>query len=403
MESKKRTFTDFLSILYNWKKLLFINLVIIAIVITGITFLIPEKYKANSVVMLADENSNMGALGNVLSSVGSSFLGSALLGKSGTEIDKLFGYLESRKILLSVIDKFNLIDYYEITSYKRDKVLQAFKDDAKFDLTENGLLEISMIHKDPQIAADIVNYFVTMLDSLHRSYNLEYATSYRKFVEKRYLKNLDDLSAAEVELKNFQEKYKIYVIPEQFELTFQVMAKLESELTLKELQLDLLENTQGTNTPTYKLAAEEARLLKNKLNEIEKGQYTTNSSVVFFKLDTIPTLQREYFRIYRNLEVQSKLLEYTLPVYEQAVMEEQKNLPNIIVLDEAIPPQLKYSPKKSFIILSVLFLSGMLFTVLIVRTEQLLRRRQNQDLNIIQSKELKLYSKIASLYKINTL
>ncbi|MBZ0178447.1 MAG: hypothetical protein K8F36_04070 [Melioribacteraceae bacterium] len=403
MESKKRTFTDFLSILYKWKKLLFINLLIIAFITLGITFLIPEKFKANSVIMLAEENSNMGALGNVLSNVGSSFLGSALLGSSGTGTEKLFGYLESRKILLNVVDKFNLIDYYDITSYKRDKVLKALRDDAKFDLTENGLLEISMIHEDPEIAASIVNYFVEVLDSLHRHYSLEYATSYRKFVEKRYFKNLDDLSAAEVDLKNFQEKYKVYVIPEQFELTFQVMAKLESELALKELQLDLLKNTQGINTPTYKLAEQEAKLLKEKLNEIEKGKYTTNSSVVFFKLDTIPTLQREYFRIYRNLEVQSKLLEYTLPIYEQAVMEEQKNLPNIIVLDEAIPPQLKYSPKKSFIILSVLFLAGLFFTVIIIRSEQLLNKKQNQELNIIQLKELKFYSRISSFYKINAL
>lgn len=44
-EKKEVTFTDYLSVLLKWKKFLIINLLLIGIITTGITFLIPEKFK----------------------------------------------------------------------------------------------------------------------------------------------------------------------------------------------------------------------------------------------------------------------------------------------------------------------------------------------------------------------
>ncbi len=45
----------------------------------------------------------------------------------------------------------------------------------------------------------------------------------------------------------------------------------------------------------------------------------------------------EYFRIYREVEIQSKIMEVTLPLFEQAKMEEHKSIPTILVIDEAVP------------------------------------------------------------------
>ena len=153
----KPTFTDYLSILFKWKKFLIINLLIIGIITTGATFLIHEKYKADATIMI-QEDDNMGLLNSVMSSAGS-LLGGALFGGGGSSLDKMFGYLESRKTFLNVIEKFNLIDYYGYTKYKREKTLKEFRDDAKFDLTQNGLIEISMIHESPDRAREITRVF----------------------------------------------------------------------------------------------------------------------------------------------------------------------------------------------------------------------------------------------------
>ena len=50
-----------------------------------------------------------------------------------------------------------------------------------------------------------------------------------------------------------------------------------------------------------------------------------------------------------------------MPMYEQAKVEEQKSIPTIMVIDKAVPSQIKYSPKKSVIILGTFFLALFIF------------------------------------------
>ena len=393
---KKPTFTDYVSILFKWKKFLIINLLVIGLITTGLTFLIPEKFKSNAVIMI-QEDDNMGLLGNVMSSAGS-LLGGALFGSGSTSMDKIFGYLESRKILLNVIDKFNLIEYYDFSKYKVEKSLKAIRDDAKFDLTQNGFIEISMIHENPDTARKIVNYFITVLDSLNKAYTSAHATSNRKFVERRYLKNLEDMKIAELEFKEFQRKFKVYVIPEQLQVAFEIIAGLEGDLAKKELETDLVKISQGENSQIYLSALKQVDMLRNKINDITSGKSTTNESLLYFSFKDIPQLQVEYFRLFREIEIQTKLLEFTLPMYEQAVMEEQKDIPTIIVLDTPLTPELKDSPKKAFIIIATVMFTLFIFIFLIFRAELILSLTGNR--NTIEEIEMKYYNRLKLFYKI---
>ncbi|MBT8377870.1 MAG: hypothetical protein KJN64_01420 [Ignavibacteria bacterium] len=54
--------------MYKWKKLLFINMFIIVALATVYSFLVPEKFKATSIVMVSATNQQgMGGLGSILS------------------------------------------------------------------------------------------------------------------------------------------------------------------------------------------------------------------------------------------------------------------------------------------------------------------------------------------------
>lgn len=393
---QKPTFTDYLSKLYKWKKFLIINLLIIGIITTGATFLIPEKFKADATIMI-QEDDNMGLLNSVMSSAGS-LLGGALFGGGGTSLDKMFGYLESRKTFLNVIEKFNLIDYYGYTKYKREKTLKEFRDDAKFDLTQNGLIEISMIHESPDTAREIVNYFILALDSLNKEYASAHATSYREFIERRYLKNLEEMKNAEIKFKEFQKKYKIYAIPEQLQVAFEVIAELEGELAKKELEVDLLKISHGENSPSLESAKQQVDLLKKKINNITSGKSNTNESIIYYSFEKIPELQMNYIRLFREIEIQTKLLEFTLPMYEQAVMEELKDVPTIIILDPPLTPEMKDSPKKAFIILAVGFLFLFFYIFFVFRAELILTKKK--ELNLVENKEYNFYSRIVSIYNL---
>ncbi len=115
------------------------------------------------------------------------------------------------------------------------------------------------------------------------------------------------------------------------------------------------------------------------------------------ELRNLPKIQKEYLVIRRQLEIQAKLLEFTLPMYEQAVMEEQKTIPTITVIDKAIPPELKDSPKKAFIILSVFFLALFFHLPLVFRGYY---SANITPQNSYEIKEKRIFEKIMKLYSI---
>jgi uncharacterized protein involved in exopolysaccharide biosynthesis len=88
----------------------------------------------------------------------------------------------------------------------------------------------------------------------------------------------------------------------------------------------------------------------------------------------------EAFRLYRNLLIQQKILEFLVPLYEQARIDEQKDVPVVLVLDKAVPAERKDRPKRSLIvaIASVIALLVSVFSY-VVRKRLFLFERQHPD------------------------
>ena len=59
----------------------------------------------------------------------------------------------------------------------------------------------------------------------------------------------------------------------------------------------------------------------------------------------------------REVEVQGRLLEIMVPQYEQARMEESKNIPTLQIIDEPRVPLNKTKPKRIFIVIGAVFMS----------------------------------------------
>lgn len=87
-----------------------------------------------------------------------------------------------------------------------------------------------------------------------------------------------------------------------------------------------------------------------------------------------------------------------MPMYEQAKVEEQKSIPTILLIDEAVPPQLKYSPKRAVIILGFLFLCLFFLLPTVFWGEKVLNRVEPE--NPLQVKESNFFKKIVKIYRL---
>lgn len=396
-----KSFSDYLYILYKWKKFLIINLLIVAVLTAIYAFTLPLKYKAVATVMIPPEKSSaIGALGGFLqgnSPIAS--IGANLLGISGgTTEDILLGILNSRTTLTSVIERFNLMDYYEIDDKNMDKALRAFSEDISFDLNDYGMIDVSVINKNPIESARIANYFLALMDSLNIKLNAENAHNSRLFIEKRYNQNVLDLKSAEDSLYKFQKKYGIVAVPEQIEISVKAAADVEAELIKSELTANILKVQLGENSPQYKAVQDEINLLKNKIEEIKNSSDLTSTSNILYPFKELPDISIQYLRYYREVGTQQDIMEVVLPLYEQAKVEEQKSIPTVQVLDRAVPPELKYSPKRSLIILGALIVILFLLIPIVFIGESAISKEKFD--NPLQEKENRIFLKIIKIYRI---
>ncbi len=398
---KQVKFSDYIYILYKWRKLLFINMFLIIALATVYSFLITEQFKATAIVMVSQNNSNsMSGLSSLIGGGGFGSVGAQLFGMTSPSQDIIFAILGSRTALTDVVNKFGLIDYYDISDNNIDRALKSFSNDVIFEPTENNMIEISVINEDPNLSAEMANYFVQLADSMNIEFNIEQARNNRIFIEKRYEKNIKDLSQAEDSMYRFQKKYGIFAVPEQLEASVKAAAAIEVQLVQQELMVDLLKQQYGENSPRYIEMNRQLDKLKFKVNELKKASKLSYSSNVLFPFSEIPGLTLNYYRIFREIEIQTKVMEFVLPMYEQAKVEEQKSIPSLIVLDKAVPPQLKYSPKKAFVILLFAFFGFFFHLPFIFQGERLVN--QESSLNLLELKLKKIYSKLVHFYRIRS-
>jgi len=394
-------FSDYLYIIYKWRKFLIINIVLVTALATLYAFLLPKEYKATATIMIPPDNS-MSGLGGLTSLIGGkssiASLGSKAFGISGTSEDLVLGILNSRVAQINVIEKFHLMEYYDIKDNNVDKVLKAFKDDLMADPNEFGMIEISVVNENPEKSAEIANYFVELLDSLNIEINVEQARNNRLFIEKRYLKNISDMKNAEDSMYIFQKKYGIFAVPEQLEVAVKAAGELETQLTSKEMEQYFLKQLYGENSPQALGLKAQIDMLRNKVTELKKADKLSSISNVLFPFKDAPDMTIQYLRHYREVEIQSKILELVLPLYEQAKVEEQKSIPTIAVLDKAASPQIKYRPQKAFIILAFVFVGFFIMLPLVYRMEAIANRETFK--NPIEEKEFKKYRSIKKLYRI---
>lgn len=370
---------DYLLVITKHRKFVFRFVAICVVLAAIMLFLVMSKwFKATTVIMPPKQKNSLGMLSSVLRSSGASSLRS--LGLGGPVSDELLQYqaiLKSRRCMDAVIDRFDLMNVYK-ASTKYDAVKELEENMTIALGKEEVSLEIIMYDTDRLRAAEMANFFVETLNSIYLEISVAEAKSNREFLEHRYLQNLRDLRDAEDSLKIFQKKTGIYSIPEQLKAGIEAAADLQSQIALREIQLGILSKTTTPNNEIRERLTLEVNALRQEMSSLQTGEGTLRGQFkIFPPFDSAPELGVQYFRFYRQVELQGKILELILPMYEQAKIEEQRDTPTLLILDVATPPE-KASKPRRFLITGIVFvLSIVIGSVLTFFVDYLERAKQN--------------------------
>jgi tyrosine-protein kinase Etk/Wzc len=338
-EAQKTTdFLDYLSVLVKWRRFIIINVLAVTLLAVIISLVLPKWYRATASVLPPKEPDMFGSLGAASSVLKGLSGGRGLKGLGQTQgAYNYFAILKSRTAMEAVVQRFDLINVYEIADTSTEKAVKALVANTAFETGDDDNITIEVLDKDAQRAADMANYFVEVLNDISLKLVTQEAKNNREFIEKRLEKSWEDLHQAEEALQKYQEKSGIIVAIDPSTPGVSAIAELYGMKAKKEIELAILKRTVSADNSLVKQA-------ELGLRELDR------------KLSTFPGVGMESLRLYRNLVIQQKIIEFLVPLFEQAKVDEQKDVPVLLVLDKAVAPERKVKPQRMLIV----FLSGTL-------------------------------------------
>jgi capsule polysaccharide export protein KpsE/RkpR len=308
-------------------------------------FLPPQPQSTSAIQMLTQ------TVGQ-LAGVGAEVLGIKTPGDLYAEL------LKSNTVLDRIIERFNLMNLYEVKY--RIEARKRLLDNLQVTVDKkSGIIKLAVYDKDPKRAADMANAFVEELRNLTKNLALTEASQRRLFFEEQLKEAKEGLLKAENELSEFQTKTGAIKVEEQAKTTIMAIATLRAQVTAKEAELRMLKSFMTPDNPEVKRAEEALRALKAELANLERKK--GNSSEALIPTGKLPEVGIEYLRKVRNLKFYETLYELMLKAYEAAKLDEAKEAPIIQVIDRATPPEKKAKPKRALMVLiagiSAFFLS----------------------------------------------
>ena len=380
--------TDNFLLFWTNSRLIIKNMIIVAFVSLIVSLLLPKWYASKAVVL----SSGAGKF-NFLSSISPIPVADFGLSTINEDINNFIAILQSRTVKEYMVNKFNLVERYK----QRDieYAMEAYEEIMELEVTEEGTLEISIIDKDPIVAKQMVSEVLIMLDQINQNIGMEAGRYNREFLEKRLNQNQNDLEKAELALKTFQEKTGILDLVAQLTSTMQMSAQAYNSILQMsaqaynsifeaytalyankietEIQLAVAKTTLSINNPTLMQLEQLLNEQKWQLEQLmikldEKLQYLL-SNITPSQVDKIPNIEfsvsfkdlpslgLENARLIREVELQSTIQEILIPQFEQAKLEETKNIPTLQVIDKPKVAINKTKPKRALIVIGATLMS----------------------------------------------
>ncbi len=336
-------------ILINIKSILRITIISTVVLFIVLLFIYPHAYKALVVVLPPEKNSSMGGLGSLLS--GNEFSDLLPSGLSNASSQLYIEILKSRSASLYVLKKLNLQNEYD----KKDiyNAAKKLSDNLEIDINKEGIIKLSVEVKTypmplifdndnekKKLSADLSNTFIEALDNINREKLVSKSRRARIFIEDQLQQTKIKLDSVETALTEFQKKHKTISLPDQIKSAIETAANLKTEIAKTEVELGLLGYNASQSDRAYISLKRKLDQLNLQYSKIELG-----SEDYFVAFKDVPELGRELSVLMREVKIQNEVYMLLQQQYYKEKIQENRDLPTIEVLDEAVPPNVKASPR----------------------------------------------------------
>lgn len=364
---------DLLIVLAERKRLIFFITASFGILAVIVSLLLPKRYTATVSILTPQQNSSLsaqlaaqfGSLGGV-AGLTSGGAGSLLRNPN----DIYVGMLRSRTIEDAMVQHFGLMQEYH-ANYLSD-ARRAFEGQSTIDGSGKDLLiHISVEDGDPRRAAELANGYVEQFREQSQNLAITEAQRRRAFFESQLKQANQDLGDAEEALKETEQKTGVIQLDSQAKALIESAAELRAQITTKEMQIQGMQTYANGENASLNEAEQELASLRAQLAKL--GGNAGNSDGIIVPKGQMTEASLEYVRKVRDVKYYETIFEALERQFELAKLDEAREGALIQVVDPAVPPDKRSSPKRGEIVLIATaagIFVGMLFALLLAAFKQ---------------------------------
>jgi tyrosine-protein kinase Etk/Wzc len=317
-----------------------------------LAFVLPVRYAATTKMMPPQQAPSSAALlTNQLAngSAGSLSLLAGLGAGLKSPNDVYIGMLTARPIADAIIDKFQLVKVYR--SKDRTAARKELARNTDVISEKSGFISVSVSDRDRQRAADMANAYTGELRALTKDLAVTEASQRRLYFETQLSQAKDALVAAEGTFQQVQQSKGLVQLDAQAKGMIEELGSLRAQVAAREVEIESMRTYSTEQNPKLQIAEQELSSLKGQVARFEGrngGPGFTNIG-----LEDVPGAGMDYLRAEHELAYRRALYDMLMKQYDAAKLDESRDATIIQVVEPAIPPDRKSSPKRILIVLLI--------------------------------------------------
>ncbi len=364
MEKKEVDILDLFSALHAARGLIVGGTLLVCVLAGALSFLIPKEYEATAQLLPPKEQKQGFGFSDLLSALP---IPTLRLGEKGTPADIFIATLKSMHTRRSMVHTFSLKERYGVETMT--DAVETLAEKTVIDKSEEGTIVISVLDRDPQMAAQMANHYTVILDSTNKAIGQISARERMGFIQVLRIEGEARLDSVMGNLQEFQSEHNAISIEDQARAVIGAAAAMQTDaMELEIMRQGMIASGLDESHDRVKKLEREILLrqdamtfLRDGLNADSRGMMRGPQALemeenLFLPLRDIPKVAQDYAILEKDVLVQKALMQLLLQQEAESLIESRNNTATVQVLDPAIPPEIKARPQRVLIV----FIAGVL-------------------------------------------
>jgi uncharacterized protein involved in exopolysaccharide biosynthesis len=366
---------DLLIVIVQYRRLILKIAAYTIIIGVIVSLLLPIRYTATTSVLPPQQTNSassalMAQLGG-LSSV-ASLAGGSLGLKNPNDLQ--VALLKSRTVEDAMLDRFHLVDLFRVK--QRSDARRELEKIVDIDNgAKDGLIRLAVTDGDPRRAAEMANGYIEEFKRLSANIAVTEASQRRLFFEQQLSQAKENLANAEEDLKKTGQKTGLIQLDSQTRATIELLADLRGQIAAKEVEINAMRSFATGENPDLQMAEQQLAGLRSQ--EEKMGAASEGASNALIPKGSMQEAGIEYIRKLRDVKYFETVFDLLARQYEIAKVDEARQGATVQVVDKAIVPDRRSSPKRTLIVLGAAVLGLFLGVVWAFSREGVTRLSKN--------------------------